>query len=62
MAIHDKTYIQNEMLKYRNNPITIKFPNTQKLQDEVEDLDRNVPVFPKTLKKVHQCMCGNKDR
>ena len=35
---------------------------TQKLQDEAENLDWNVPVFPETLKKVHQHMCGNKDK
>ena len=35
---------------------------TQKLQEEAEDLDRNVPFFPETLKRAHQCMCGNKDR
>ena len=35
---------------------------TQKLQEEAIGLDRNVPVFPETLKIAHQCMCGNKDR
>ena len=38
---------------------------TQKLQEEVEDLDWNVGMylsFPKTIKRAHQRMCGNKDR
>ena len=34
----------------------------QKFQEEAEGLDWNVPVFPETLIRAHQCMCGNKDR
>jgi len=34
---------------------------TQKLQEETEDLDWNVPVFSKTLKRAHQFMYKNKD-
>ena len=47
-------------------PKCITKPNlrllTQQLQEKAEGLDRNVPVFPETLKKAHQRMCGNKDR
>lgn len=47
-------------------PKYIKSPNlrliTQKLQEDAEDLDRNVPIFPETHKRAHQYMCGNKDR
>ena len=35
---------------------------TQKLQEEAKGLDRNVPIFPETLKRAHQRMCGNRDR
>ena len=35
---------------------------SQKLQEEVEGLDRNVSIFLKTLKRAHQRMCGNKYR
>ena len=35
---------------------------TPKLLEEAEDLDQNVPVFPETLKRAHQCMYGNKDK
>ena len=35
---------------------------TQKLQEEAEGLDWNVLVFPETLKRAYQSMCGNKDR
>ena len=35
---------------------------TQKLQENAEGLDQNVSVFPETLKKTHQRMCGNKDK
>ena len=48
------------MLKYITNPNLILL--TQKLQEEAEYLDRNVPVFPETLKRVRQCIYGNKDR
>ena len=34
----------------------------QKLQAKAEGLNWNVPVFPETLRKAHQRMCGNKDR
>ena len=34
----------------------------QKLQEEAEGLDQNVLVFPKTLTRAHQRMCGNNDR
>ena len=34
----------------------------QKSQEEAEGLDQNVHVFLETLKKAHQCMCGNKKR
>ena len=39
-------------------PIYITNPNlillTQKLQEEVEDLDQNVPVFPKHFQAVER--------
>ena len=35
---------------------------TQKLQEEAEGFDRNVPVFLETLKSAHQHICGNKDK
>ena len=70
MAIGDRTYIQNEMLKYKNSPYYNKMPKyitnpnlillTQKLQEEAEYLDRNVP--PETLKQAHQCIYGNTNR
>ena len=31
------------------------------LQEEIEGLDQNVPIFPETLKRTHQHMCGKKD-
>ena len=35
---------------------------TQKLQEEVEGLNRNIPVFPEILKRAHHRKCRNKDR
>ena len=35
---------------------------TQKLQENAKGFDQNVLVFPETLKRVYQSMCGNKDR
>ena len=35
---------------------------TKKLLEKAKDLDKNVLVFPKTLKRAHHHMCGNKDR
>ena len=48
------------MLKYITNSNLILL--TQKLLEEVEDLDQNVLIFLETLKREHQRMCGNKDR
>ena len=48
------------MLKYITNSNLILL--TQKLLEEVEDLDQNVLIFPETLKRAHQRMCGNKDK
>ena len=48
------------MPKYITNSNLILL--TQKLQEEAEDLDWNVHVFPETLKRAHQRMYGNKDR
>ena len=48
------------MLKYITNSNLILL--TQKLLEEVEDLDQNILIFPETLKRAHQHMCGNKDR
>ena len=48
------------MSKYITNP-NLKLL-TQKLQEKAKGLDRNVLVFPETLKKAHQRMCGNKDK
>ena len=71
MAIRDKTYIQNEMLKYKNNPITIECSIHHKSQsktsnlkvvEEAESLDQNVPIFLETLKRAHQRICGNKNK
>ena len=50
--------IYNKMTKYITKPNLRLL--TQKLQEKAEDLDRNIPVFPETLKKAHQCMCGIK--
>ena len=34
---------------------------TQTLQEEVEGLDQNVPIFSEILKRAHQRMSRNKD-
>ena len=46
------------MLKYNTNPNLRLL--TLKLQEEVEDPNQNVHVFPETLKRTHQYMCGKK--
>ena len=50
----------NKMPKYFTNSNLRLL--TQELLEEAESLDWNVPVFSKTLKRAHQCICGNKDR
>ena len=47
------------MAKYITNPNLRLL--TWKLQEAIEDLDQNVPVFPETLKRTYQRMCGKKD-
>ena len=52
--------------QYNKIPNYITNPNLRlqikKLLEEAKDLDKNVLVFPKTLKRAHHHMCGNKDR
>ena len=48
------------MLKYITNSNLILL--TQKLLEEIKDLNQNVPTFPETLKRAHQHVYGNKDR
>ena len=58
-CLNTRTTQYNKLPKYITNPNLRLL--TYKLQEEVEGLDQNVIVFPKTLKRTHHHMCGKKD-
>ena len=59
MAIRDKTHHKHEMLKVTNSLNTIQ-PNYYLSVASIDSsMTESTCIFPKTLNKMHNRMCGN---